>query len=388
MATNFTKLVLCLIVLSGLFISEAQSQVYLETGKIGIQLSNAGSIRLYAPTTDNDRHLQRVTIIAALSEKAVCDYTEDHNEVMEAYQVASPTIADNEAIAVFNSTYANLPPKLSFRVQVFAWNNEPFVIARYTVINDSSQQVTLNLGAVVVPRIAESYGGETDSYDAAHKVAYCYRTGETPHAGLRLLSGEPVSYHALDYVVYSPDDPSADAATDSTRYHMTVDAGFDSPITASGDGSIFSLNAGAYTLAPGDSTFITYAVAYAETEVDLQAAVDAAKTKYDNVLVSAEKRAQNNAPVSFSLAQNFPNPFNPTTTIQFNLDQKADVTLAVYNLQGQLVNTVVSGSLSAGSHNVAWDGKDKEGNDAGSGVYIYRLIAGETSVSKKMIVVR
>jgi hypothetical protein len=388
MSAKATKIMLCLVLCFGIHLNETQAQVLLNTGKIGVRLSHAGSIRLLAPSTSGSRQLDRINIIAALSEQAVCDYNEDQDSVRSAYQVTTPTLSDFEAVAVYDNWYSNLPPDVTFKVHVYAWNDKPYLIARYTVINDSSKEVTLYLGVLTVPRIAGNYGGETNKYNAEHRIAYCYREGEAPHAGFRLLAQDPYSYHALDWLDYSPADPNADAATDSTRYHMTADSGFDTTMTAGGDGSIYSLNAGAYTIAAGDSVSLTYAIAYAELESELFAAADSAQKKYDNVLVSVEKSVASNVSESFSLGQNYPNPFNPTTAIQFDLSKNSNVKLAVYNLQGQLVNVIASGDFKAGSHLANWNGKDSYGREVGSGIYIYRLNADNVTLNKKMLLVR
>ncbi len=386
MSTKATRIVLCL----ALFIAYAyrvQASVDASNGKIGFTLNDYGRIRLYAPSTNDTRHLGRVNIVAALSEKAVCDYIEDQDSVIASYQLTSPSLADIEAIAITDNNYSGLPPNVTFKIHVYTWNNQPFLIARYTVINDSSEQVTLYLGLITLPQISGSYGAETNKYDAAHRIAYCYREGESPHAGIRLLTKELYSYKVLDWPDYSP-DPNNDVATDSTRYHMTADPGFDTTMTAGGDGSIYSLNAGAYTIAAGDSVILTYAIAYAELENELFAVADSAQKKYDNVLVSVEKAIDSRLPESFSLGQNYPNPFNPTTAIQFDLSQNSNIKLAVYNLQGQLVNVIASGDYQAGSHLVNWNGKDSFGSDVGSGIYICRLIADKVTLSKKMLLVR
>lgn len=388
MLTKATKILLCVLFLFTMSANKVLSQLYLETGKVGIRLSNAGSIRLYSPTTNDLRQLDRVNIIAALSEQAVCDYNEDQDMVIDAYQLTTPTVADIEAIAVYDNRYSDLPPEVKFRVHVYAWNDDPYVIARYTIINEEAEQATYYLGAVALPMLSGNYGGETNVYNAEHGTAYCYREGEFAYAGYRLLSKEPYSYHALDWSEYSPDDPNSDAATDSTRYHMTADPGFDSTMTAGGDGSLCSLNAGAYTIASGDSVILTYAIVYADIEADLFTASDAAQNRYDNVLVSVDDFADSKIPTSFSLAQNYPNPFNPTTGIRFDLDKNSDIQLAVYNLQGQLVNTIASGAYPAGSHLATWNGKDSSGKDVGSGVYIYRLTTDKMTLTKKMLLVR
>jgi flagellar hook assembly protein FlgD len=77
-------------------------------------------------------------------------------------------------------------------------------------------------------------------------------------------------------------------------------------------------------------------------------------------------------PENFSLSQNYPNPFNATTKIDFRTEG-GDVNLAIYDITGSLVKTLVNGSLEAGSHSIVWDGKDNGGSDVSSGVYFYRL---------------
>ena len=81
-------------------------------------------------------------------------------------------------------------------------------------------------------------------------------------------------------------------------------------------------------------------------------------------------------PVVNRLAQNVPNPFNPTTTIVFTLVNAHDVTLRIYNATGQLVRILVNGRRSADHHAVTWDGRDRIGREMPSGTYLYRVDTG------------
>ncbi len=91
---------------------------------------------------------------------------------------------------------------------------------------------------------------------------------------------------------------------------------------------------------------------------------------------------------SYQLAQNYPNPFNPSTTINFALPEAAEVSLKIYDIAGQMVQTLVDGVVQAGRHQVVWDGTNQYGVLVASGVYFYQLRAGEFKQVRKMSLVR
>ncbi len=93
-------------------------------------------------------------------------------------------------------------------------------------------------------------------------------------------------------------------------------------------------------------------------------------------------------PTEFSLSQNYPNPFNPQTTIRFSLPHSAEVRVVVYDQLGRLVRTLVQGSRPAGTHTVIWDGRNDEGRQVASGVYVYKIISGTRSISRKMLLLQ
>ncbi len=93
-------------------------------------------------------------------------------------------------------------------------------------------------------------------------------------------------------------------------------------------------------------------------------------------------------PTSFSLQQNHPNPFNPTTTISFSIPRGGHVSLDVLNILGQRVNTLVDENYPAGTHEVMWDGKDNNGSPAATGIYFYRITSNEFTSTRKMLLVK
>lgn len=93
-------------------------------------------------------------------------------------------------------------------------------------------------------------------------------------------------------------------------------------------------------------------------------------------------------PTQFEIAQNFPNPFNPTTTIQYSIAGNCHVMLAVYNVMGQKIKTLVDVNQSTGYQTVYWDGTDDLGNAVTTGVYFYRIQAGDFISTKKMLMIK
>ncbi|KUG25452.1 hypothetical protein ASZ90_004728 [hydrocarbon metagenome] len=97
-----------------------------------------------------------------------------------------------------------------------------------------------------------------------------------------------------------------------------------------------------------------------------------------NLITSVEQI--DNIPVDFSLKQNYPNPFNPSTTIEYSIPSRNHVTLKVYDVLGKEVTTLVSDTKPSGNYQVSFDA-----NNLSSGVYFYRIIAGNFQEVRKMI---
>jgi hypothetical protein len=93
-------------------------------------------------------------------------------------------------------------------------------------------------------------------------------------------------------------------------------------------------------------------------------------------------------PLKFSLSNNYPNPFNPSTRIRFEIPKALPTSLIVYDILGRKVRTVVNDVLHAGEHFATWNGKDDRGLDVASGVYFYTLKAGAMSATHKMMLLK
>ena len=98
--------------------------------------------------------------------------------------------------------------------------------------------------------------------------------------------------------------------------------------------------------------------------------------------------AEADVPRVFALQPNYPNPFNPTTTIEYQIPRPSRVHVSVYDLLGRRIALLEDADLTAGNHAVTWDGRSADGTPAASGVYLYRIRAGEFVKSRTMVLLK
>ena len=105
--------------------------------------------------------------------------------------------------------------------------------------------------------------------------------------------------------------------------------------------------------------------------------------RYDYLSVEGE-----GIPTEFALHENYPNPFNPTTTLPFDLPEMSDVNVTVYNMLGQKVKSFNMQRISAGSHSITWNATNDLGDPVGAGVYLYQLRANQYIETRKMVLLK
>ncbi|UCG51024.1 MAG: T9SS type A sorting domain-containing protein [Candidatus Latescibacterota bacterium] len=148
---------------------------------------------------------------------------------------------------------------------------------------------------------------------------------------------------------------------------------------------------GQHSLAPGESLMVT--VQFCPTASGLHdCTIDLGDSLCCNVQCAGIAEAATGIGITqrseFTLHQNHPNPFNPTTTISFVLPERKTATLVIYDVEGRHVKTLVDNVLDAGLKEVTWDGEDALGNQVSTGVYFYRLTAGNRTLTKKMVLLK
>ncbi|MCB0297983.1 MAG: T9SS type A sorting domain-containing protein, partial [Calditrichaeota bacterium] len=101
-----------------------------------------------------------------------------------------------------------------------------------------------------------------------------------------------------------------------------------------------------------------------------------------------ENRAPGLTPADFALHANYPNPFNPETTIEFDVARAGKVKLAVYNVLGQQIRILSNSQLNPGSYRVKWDGTNDSGEAVSSGIYFLRMSAGSFTQHRRMLLMK
>ncbi|MFQ5605379.1 MAG: penicillin acylase family protein [bacterium] len=147
---------------------------------------------------------------------------------------------------------------------------------------------------------------------------------------------------------------------------------------------------GANVLPPGQSAFVSMAVEpspHKNDQWDLHVNWQFKEMIFgENVTTDVALAPA--APATFELLQNYPNPFNPETKIAFRLPTQSRVVLKIYNIQGQLVRTIIDQKYEPGAHQITWDGVGAQGYRVSSGIYIYKIETDAMSQARRMVFIK
>ncbi|UCC43041.1 MAG: S8 family peptidase [Candidatus Zixiibacteriota bacterium] len=279
--------------------------------------------------------------------------------------------------ARFTDDGAPYPVTVSQQTIDFAGiDDEGIVIFQYYVVNN---------GAVPIEGLRLGFLADFDLNNGPEQLVLdyerelIYQLGETgPVIGLLAMRNVTSFNSELNPQVkagFAPSQLWDMIAAD----HSNVDDG------ANGD-MLFVVGSDAINLAPFDSAEVTFALVAGATVDELFDNAEQAALRY--FVVTNVEEPTGNLPDGFVLHQNYPNPFNPTTTIRLELSRSADVNLEVYNLLGQRIRGVYSGTLGSGLHTFIWDGLNDRGKQVATGVYFYRLETGGSAKTRKMVLLR
>ena len=355
-------------------------------GRYGLCWDNGGQGFQYPPGQPNN-HLVHSYLLIAMNDFQISEEPHFQPVSVPPYLLTTPgIISDQDGYTLFNDGQQG-PVGVTVTQYSYAYANAPdndYVILRLVIANNDPFPKDIVIGMYFDWDVGDDFGDDVGNYDATHNLGYIY-SSDTPngvHVGTAVLSPSGVS----SYRAY---DSYSEGYLDWNDKYITLTEGFQQTSTGPGDIRYY-IATGPFTLAPAgeDSVEVAFAILAGDSLADLQANTEAAQGKY-NTIVSVDKDVLPGAvPKVFSLSQNYPNPFNPKTTIQFGLPKASHVRLAIYNLLGQTVTTLVDAKKAAGFYAIQWDGTDKNGSQVASGVYICRIEAERFVSSKKLLLLR
>ncbi len=267
---------------------------------------------------------------------------------------------------------------------------DDFVIIRYQIQNEAAAMLTDLYAGVFLDL---DLGNPWDDQGWAipdHQLVYMTDI-EGNHVGVAKLEGpdpvpvanltlvhNPTFVHPQDYVL-DPDKMAFLQAADPAHQLM--------------DGSIpdeYSVlaSAGPFSIEPGETIEVVFALVGGESEGDILFNVEAAQEILNTILLSGAPDEAGLPSTPTQLRSNVPNPFNPSTRIRFQLAQPEHVKLAIYDVSGRLVKTLADEPFDRGTHSLEWDGGDAQGRCTASGVYFCRFEAGSYVGSRKLLMVK
>ncbi len=352
--------------------------------QVDFSLNQWGRIRLI--DDGGTRHLDRFSFDFADNQDNVYMY-KDVGITLPYIPPAprTPAVADSEM--VFTICYFNGADTIAFvEHEVYWWENKNFLIVSFEISDYTGADQDGYFSMEVIPQIDQAYGDEFVDYDATNEMGYIFKTSS--YVGTKLLSQAPYSFRAAQYSDYSQGNVFPDTALWT---QITEPANSTFPFSPGSDGSACFLNAGDFTIPANGSVKLYAALAFGSSLGDLQTHMTEAQNVYDQSFVSISPESEN-IPDGFSLGANYPNPFNPSTTIPFALPAAADVRIEIFNVLGQPVRTLLDEKRAAGEHMITWNGRDNNGRAVESGLYLYRVRVsdanGTASQVRKMLLTK
>lgn len=287
--------------------------------------------------------------------------------------------------ARFSDERSENPIGLEIMQNSYAFYNDPYqdgIILEYIIKNTSGSTLpAVDVGLYAdwdVPYYSKDAGGYFD----ADKITWiAYNSGSTfsNYRGIKIIKGATsTSYtHTVDII-----DFGGDGFTEIEKINA-LSNGFSSAATyTNGQNDLLQVVASRLIMSPGEIDTVTFAITAGQTYALLLNATNQISIAYQGVITDVPGEGGNLLPENYTLHQNYPNPFNPMTVISFDLPRASNYNLEIYNINGRKVKSFEN-TAPAGTVKLEWDATGKS-----SGIYLYKLTAGEFSASKKMLLLK
>jgi hypothetical protein len=310
---------------------------------------------------------------AASTWSSIYNFTTAVCNMPDTATLIAPAYADSGQTQPLTLNWSDVATALSYRVQVD--NDSAFEsVAFDNEVTLSTLDLTgLTAGTIYFWRVRSYNGCGWGDWSDTSWFKTCYMVGApvlvTPTDGDTIMS-MPASF---DW----------DNVTTATKYQFQIDDTI-TCVSPLADVQLVASQYGTYDLSFG-VRYYWRVRAYGTCGWGTWSSARSCTT---SAALAVEEIGTGSMPTAYSLAQNYPNPFNPSTAIEFTLPRPCQVTLEVYDIVGRKVRTLVSEAVTAGAKRVIWDGCDAGGATAASGVYFYRIKAGDFIETRKMLLLK
>ena len=293
-------------------------------------------------------------------------------------------LGDNETFSRFDDGNAYKPLGITVEQRTASFTSASdanYVIMEYVITNDQDTAINnLYVGLYCDWDFPPGSGSDRTNFDRANNLGYMWYNNRTQYRGTAVLNAEGVTtYYAIKNadVVYN-------GVSEAVKFNMLTRGTNDTSAVVTDQS--YSIATGPFNLQPGKSDTAAFAMIGASSAASLSSYAQRARSTYRQATPVDDDG--NVLPHAYQLEQNFPNPFNPVTEIKFNLKRAENVRLEVFNSLGQKVATLIDEPRSSGQHTVFWSGVNDAGQPVATGVYFYRLSAGDLSETRKMVLLK
>jgi subtilisin family serine protease len=299
---------------------------------------------------------------------------------VQPFKITIPSsISDIQGSTLFNDNIAAQKFGVDVKLQSYSFidpADQNYIILRYTITNTSGAAIS-NLYAGLYfdwDMIEGSGANDLTAYDSIGNFGYVHHQGLVPDTtiGIGLLSASNYGFYAIMN--------SSFGYTELEKW-TALSSGFAS--TSAGPADIANVtSSGPYNIPSGSSIDVAFALAADVNLPNLRTAFANARTKYNSIITSVND-SKNPIPYKFELAQNYPNPFNPSTIIKFSIPSEGQVIMKIYDMLGREVRTLLNEEKAPGNYSVNFIA-----GNLPSGVYLYKLTAGNYTDVKKLILIK
>jgi len=365
------KKTLLFLVVALLSVLESFPQATFNTGAIGVDVNQYGKIELF--NAAGIYQLWRTSILVGTSSTAVFDYQNDAESLDPTILVSNPLQSDYEIYGAFDNSYSGDPPHVIVKLNAYGWTGGNYIVFKFNIKNIGQTAVNATAGLDIIPFIDEEDGYDTVTFNNTEKVIRMHRGNQT-NIGMKLLSANLSSLFSFEYY----DDYYVDSDYWTWMNYGSVQPQY---VSNTVNGSVSISAQAPVSLDPLESFNVYYAMALGANQAAMLANIDAAEAKYNGMVVSVEENGI--SAKETLLNANYPNPFNQSTTISYQLKDEGFVSLKVFDALGNEVATLVNSNQTSGLHKIGFNA-----TGLAEGVYYYTLTSDHLVKTNKMVVAR